>query len=318
MWTFYDRNGRERQAAVTTHPPGSIIAYGGSVAPPGWLICDGAEVPKATYAELFSIIGTTYNVNGSAAIADAINNFRLPDFRGHSPIGVGTPAVGTPGAGVTYNHGSKTGERQHALTVGEVPRHTHAKGTLATSFAATGVSINRATTGIAINNGVTAIAINDSTGHTHGWAGSGGGTYFAGFTDLASAPPSQNVNVVTGISGQPAGMTHTTGTIQSLYAFPVAAPQTDRLRATATTASDGVHAHTITEPNSGTGHNHGITEPSSGQGHLHTITEPNSGQGHLHTITGITEDGTAVGLGTGSPLHNNVSPVLPTNFIIKF
>lgn len=299
MWTFYDRFGRERQAAVTTHPVGSILAYGGSVAPPGWLICDGSELPKANYPELSTTLGSTYNNNGSTAIGDATNNFRLPDFRGHSPLGAGTPAAGTPGAGVTYTHGSKAGERLHALTVGEVPRHTHGATGLSTQGAGTGVSINGSGTGISINGAGTGISINAAGDHAHGWNGGGTNPFYAGFSDLVAAPPSQNINVVTAVTGG------TTTTIQALYAF-AGSPQGDRLRAQSTTATTGSHGHGVTDP----GHGHGITD----NGHGHGVTDP----GHSHTVSGSTENGTAAGLGAGSPTHNNVGPVLATNFIIKF
>lgn len=48
------------------NPVGSIIPYGGVTAPSGWLVCQGQEVSRNTYAELFSVIGTTFGSgNGS-------------------------------------------------------------------------------------------------------------------------------------------------------------------------------------------------------------------------------------------------------------
>lgn len=65
-------------------PVGSIVMYGASSAPTGWINCDGASLLRAgTYAALFAVIGTTY---GSA---DG-THFNVPDFRGIFPRGSGT------------------------------------------------------------------------------------------------------------------------------------------------------------------------------------------------------------------------------------
>lgn len=57
-------------------PPGSIMAYGGTVAPTGWFMCDGTSYPRATYPALFSAIGTAFGASGGGSA------FNVPDFRG--------------------------------------------------------------------------------------------------------------------------------------------------------------------------------------------------------------------------------------------
>ncbi len=57
-------------------PAGSITAYMGTNAPPGWLLCDGAMVGTNQYPALFSVIGFS---SGSGTNA---STFRLPDLRG--------------------------------------------------------------------------------------------------------------------------------------------------------------------------------------------------------------------------------------------
>ena len=53
---------------------GTIFAYAGNTPPSGWLVCDGAEISRTSYARLFSVIGTTYGSgNGSTT-------FNIPDF----------------------------------------------------------------------------------------------------------------------------------------------------------------------------------------------------------------------------------------------
>ena len=66
-------------------PAGSIIAFGGAAAPPGWVLCDGSTYDKtnATYAGLGATIGTTYgSVNGNT------NLFKVPDLRGRTTFGM--------------------------------------------------------------------------------------------------------------------------------------------------------------------------------------------------------------------------------------
>jgi len=58
------------------YPPGSIIMFGGSAAPDGWLKANGAAVSRTVYAALFQQVGTTWGAgNGSTT-------FNLPDLRG--------------------------------------------------------------------------------------------------------------------------------------------------------------------------------------------------------------------------------------------
>lgn len=55
---------------------GMIAPFGMSAVQSGWLECNGAAVSRTTYADLFSVIGTTWGAgNGSTT-------FTLPDFRG--------------------------------------------------------------------------------------------------------------------------------------------------------------------------------------------------------------------------------------------
>ena len=83
---------------------GSIVAWGGTTAPSGWLICDGTAVSRTTYADLFAAIGTTYGVG------DGSSTFNVPNLKDRFPMGVGA-RFPTLGAGAdTYNH-------QHAVTL---------------------------------------------------------------------------------------------------------------------------------------------------------------------------------------------------------
>lgn len=65
-------------AIPATTPVGSMTQYGGDTAPSGWLMCDGNSLPKASYADLFSVIAYKYGGSG--------DNFNLPDLRGRIPV----------------------------------------------------------------------------------------------------------------------------------------------------------------------------------------------------------------------------------------
>jgi microcystin-dependent protein len=107
--------------------PAEVRMYAGASAPTGWLLCDGASYLRADYAALFAVIGTTY---GSA---DG-THFNVPDFRGRTPIGVGTgtgggaAGTGLPTGGTALTavaRGSWKGEETHALSSAENAAHIH-------------------------------------------------------------------------------------------------------------------------------------------------------------------------------------------------
>lgn len=96
-------------------PSGGLIAYAGSVAPTGWLLCDGSSKLRSDYPSLFTAIGTTYgSVDGT--------HFNLPDGRGNTLVGVDS------GAGrITSSNtlGSKSGAEKHILSASELAQHQH-------------------------------------------------------------------------------------------------------------------------------------------------------------------------------------------------
>lgn len=57
-------------------PPGVIMPYVSSTAPTGWLYCDGSEVSRTTYADLYAIIGDSHGEG------DGSTTFHIPDYRG--------------------------------------------------------------------------------------------------------------------------------------------------------------------------------------------------------------------------------------------
>ena len=61
--------------SVYAVPIGTILSYSATTPPVGFLVCDGSEVSRSTYADLFKIIGDTYGT------ATDTSKFKLPDLR---------------------------------------------------------------------------------------------------------------------------------------------------------------------------------------------------------------------------------------------
>jgi len=74
------------QNAVAT---GTIIAFSTSLAPTGFLNCDGSTVSRTTFANLFAIIGTTYGAG------DGSTTFNVPNATDRALMSFGTTPIGT-------------------------------------------------------------------------------------------------------------------------------------------------------------------------------------------------------------------------------
>lgn len=105
---------------------GTVFDFAGTTAPNGWLMRYGQAVSRATYANLFAVIGTTYGAG------DGSTTFNLPDARGRATIGkdnMGGTAAGrvtTAGGGVDgATLGAAGGTETHTLTSAQMPTHAH-------------------------------------------------------------------------------------------------------------------------------------------------------------------------------------------------
>lgn len=107
--------GPNAEATGSGNLSGEIRMYGGTAAPTGWLLCDGALYDPSVYPALFAVISNAFG-------GDGVTTFAVPDTRGRSPIGIGN----SPDGGVdniTLNQ--KPGTSTHTLVVSEMPSHTH-------------------------------------------------------------------------------------------------------------------------------------------------------------------------------------------------
>ncbi|CBS87788.1 phage tail protein [Azospirillum lipoferum] len=107
-------------------PTGALLAFGGAIAPAGYLLCDGSAVDRTTYSDLFAVLGTSFGAG------DGATSFNLPDLRGRVPAGKddmgGTAAnrltsTGSNIAGTTL--GASGGAETHTLTTAQMPNHYH-------------------------------------------------------------------------------------------------------------------------------------------------------------------------------------------------
>lgn len=120
-----DENGRLNASAVVIDgdgniaggevlPIGTMLPYGSADnIPSNWKICDGSEVSRTTYSELFKVIGTSYGEG------DGETTFNLPDKRGRVSVGLNSDSS-------KFNAvGKKAGEETVKLTANEMPSHSH-------------------------------------------------------------------------------------------------------------------------------------------------------------------------------------------------
>jgi microcystin-dependent protein len=101
--------GAWKEAADRT-PVGLISAFGGTVAPDGWFLCDGIAKSRTAYADLYSVIGTAFGAG------DGVSTFNLPNCQG----------VGLTGSGAQNINGrAKTGPALGAAREDEMQGHWH-------------------------------------------------------------------------------------------------------------------------------------------------------------------------------------------------
>lgn len=132
-------------------PSGSMLAFGGSAAPSGFLLCNGSAVSRVTYSALFTAIGTAY---GSG---DGSTTFNVPDLRGLFIRGTDNGAGRDPDAAsrVALLAGGATGDAVGSYEADALASHRHtvsisavaAGGAAGSGLVQTGGSTNTSLTG---------------------------------------------------------------------------------------------------------------------------------------------------------------------------
>lgn len=85
--TYMPDETGELQKVVINAGVGFVLPYYGETAPPGTLACDGSEISREAYKELFQVLGT------KAGAGDGSTTFNLPDLRGQFVRGTGGNAA---------------------------------------------------------------------------------------------------------------------------------------------------------------------------------------------------------------------------------
>ena len=143
---YYDGSTWELIGQKFGNPVGTVISYMGTTIPDGWLLCDGSQINRTTYAGLFTAIGT------SVGSGDGSTTFHLPDLRGRFLRGVDGTAGNDPDNATRTamnaggNVGNLVGSVQdnstvmpiNSFTTNGAGSHTHDAGSLGGSTNTTG------------------------------------------------------------------------------------------------------------------------------------------------------------------------------------
>tara|TARA_Y100001938_G_scaffold150958_1_gene244685 strand:+ start:1985 stop:2707 length:723 start_codon:yes stop_codon:yes gene_type:complete len=150
-------------------PAGTIVAFGNTTAPGGWLACNDGAVSRTTFARLFAVIGTTFG------IGDGSGNFNVPDLRDRVPLGFGSvmtsmgASTSAIAASAVMNSATKSGVETGTSNTGTSNTGTGNTGTGNTGSTTQSISVGNANFATSAKDSSTASAVNsvNTSGHTH-------------------------------------------------------------------------------------------------------------------------------------------------------
>jgi microcystin-dependent protein len=94
-----------------TVPVGTIVAFGNNTAPTGFIKCNGAQISRTVYSDLFAAITTVFGAgNGSTT-------FTLPDLRGEFVRGWDDARTVDNGRAIGSYQGGNVGSHTHNVSV---------------------------------------------------------------------------------------------------------------------------------------------------------------------------------------------------------
>lgn len=145
------KDGQITATVFNLLPAGVVMMYGAASAPTGWLLCDGSQVSRTTYAALYAVIGDTFGAG------DGVTTFNVPNMNGRSPVGVGQGNTAEGGGlGTDRVLAATGGAETHTLVTGELAAHTHTTGD-----------------SVLLGAGAAGALANSGTGNSSGSTGSG-------------------------------------------------------------------------------------------------------------------------------------------------
>jgi microcystin-dependent protein len=136
-------------------PSGTIVAFGNTTAPTGWLVCNDQAVSRTTYARLFAVVGTTFGTG------DGSSTFNVPDLRDRVPLGFGTnmSSLGAiTAAGIAASAVMASATKSGATTATNTTGSTSATLSVGTGTFATSAKDSSQSSAVTSVN---------ATGHTH-------------------------------------------------------------------------------------------------------------------------------------------------------
>ena len=138
-------------------PTGTIVPWSDSSIPSGFLECNGSNVSRTTYADLFAVIGTTYGAG------DGSTTFGLPDLQDNVPVGKSNnkSLASTGGANTVTSTGNISGSTANAtLSEAQLASHSHNSVNLSNPQMAFGNERTASQSGSTGNTG-------SGSGHSH-------------------------------------------------------------------------------------------------------------------------------------------------------
>ena len=148
------------------------MPFGGEEAPDGWLFCDGQEIKKSDFNELW--IAIQHNFKDASLVSDnGVSFFTLPDFRGRFALGLDN--MGGPSANRVTDIaadaiGGNAGTQAKSIATDNLPEHEHdLEGASGTQFY--GVRVGA---GEPVDDNAISLPIEPGLGGTQGIASSGG------------------------------------------------------------------------------------------------------------------------------------------------
>jgi microcystin-dependent protein len=317
MINFEVKTGLDIGDNISAHVPvGAIVMWSSATAPTGWVLCDGSALNSTSspqYSSLYSVISNTYGGTDNT-------NFKLPDLRGRTVVGVGTGTGNTASGTGTITGGTSLTARSLSAWGGSE--------TVTLTSEQSGIQSHTHTTTI---SGGTHSHPSISSVDTHGHTLGADGHNHTVDADGHSHGPSSTITNQTGVDTH----THTAttgghnhdwtysdrsgGTGDSAKGWDSSSESIDTTRIIATDTH--LHGHAIAAD----GHNHTIfvsthNHTLNTNTHGHTLGENN----HSHTITVLAD----VHSHTGTVSSNSaasattptsiIQPFISLNYIIKY